>query len=186
MVSVDAAIKRIEKRLEEENRRQEDLFIAKRIEELKKKKRREDTEMKKRLEAIRKEIFREETPPQKTVRKEIPSPPGTTSVSPRRISRENFERRYKEYYNKVHEMVQSRWTYPVTPSDDFELIVSIRLDRSGRVIKSWIEKSSGNRLFDESLLMAIQKASPFPPLPEGLKDETYDIGFRFCPGGCVD
>ncbi len=60
-----------------------------------------------------------------------------------------------------------------------EVLVSVRIARDGVLIDSWIEKGSGNRLFDDSALKAVKKAAPFPPLPEAFDGDYLEIGFRF-------
>jgi len=61
------------------------------------------------------------------------------------------------------------------------VLVSITIDRNGRVIALKIEKSSADRLFEDSVRRAILKAEQtFPPPPGGA---TFEYSYRFAPEG---
>ena len=49
----------------------------------------------------------------------------------------------------------------------------------GRVVKTRFEKKSGNVEFDRSVMRAIQKANPLPPLPPGVREPLLTLGIRF-------
>ncbi|MBI5599587.1 MAG: TonB family protein [Deltaproteobacteria bacterium] len=101
------------------------------------------------------------------------------------ITRETIEIRFKDYYNALQEKIHSVWIYPGEARRDINTIVSMRILRSGELKSVWVEKKSGDTLFDESAVKAVKKASPYPPLPTDLKDEFLEVGVRFCPGGCA-
>ena len=110
---------------------------------------------------------------------------GAESGSGGGISRGNVDSRYKAYYSEIRDKVQAAWIYP----EGFEnmkgaIIVSVRIDRSGRLLDSWVNESSGNPNFDASLMDAIKKASPFPPLPSDFEGPYLETGFRFCHPQC--
>lgn len=46
--------------------------------------------------------------------------------------------------------------------------LAFRVDRSGRVLESWIQDSSGSELLDNAALEALDRAQPLPPIPAGL------------------
>ncbi len=101
------------------------------------------------------------------------------------ISRGNVESRYKAYYSSIRDKVQDAWIYP----EGFEnkkvtIIVSVRIARSGKLLDGWVNESSENPRFDQSLLDAIRKASPFPPLPADFEGPYLETGFRFCHPRC--
>ena len=67
----------------------------------------------------------------------------------------------------IIEKIRDEWEIPPDfDSSGLEVEISIKIDRSGKVVYKAIEKSSGNILFDQSALKAISKASPLdiPPL----------------------
>jgi len=67
------------------------------------------------------------------------------------------------------------------------LIVQLRIviEQDGRVSLVRMEKTSGNSYFDDSVLRAINKASPLPIPPEQLRggEDHYEVGFRFYSAG---
>lgn len=78
------------------------------------------------------------------------------------------------YYAQITEKIWKQWMYPGAESTGLETVVSIRIDREGRIVSREVEKSSGNNLFDRSALKALLKASPLPPPPVEL-----EVGVRF-------
>jgi TonB family protein len=89
---------------------------------------------------------------------------------------------YSAYYDQVERAVRENWIPP--QSMDFEkesamTVVSLTLLPDGRVLKSYIEESSGDPQFDQSVMRAILKSTPFPPPPIGLKQQSFEVGLRF-------
>ncbi|GMT48097.1 MAG: hypothetical protein IEMM0007_1663 [bacterium] len=81
------------------------------------------------------------------------------------------------YYSLVKERVWSEWVFPeFRTGQGLETVVDIKVYKNGRVKIQGIKKSSGNTLFDRSVLRAISKASPLPPPPY-----TLEIAVRFTP-----
>jgi len=81
------------------------------------------------------------------------------------------------YYSLVQERVWSEWVFPGFRTEEgLEAVVDIKIYKDGRVKIQGIKKSSGNTLFDRSVLRAIAKASPLPPPPYEL-----EIAVRFTP-----
>jgi len=92
------------------------------------------------------------------------------------------EIQYKQYHDQVYVQVRGSWIQP----PDIELgregrmtVVSISMLPDGRIVKSYIEESSGNARFDQSVMRAIIKSSPLPPPPIGLDEQRYELGLRF-------
>ncbi len=78
------------------------------------------------------------------------------------------------YYAQITRQIWSQWVYPELAKVKLEMIISIKIDKGGKIIAKEIEKSSGNRLFDRSALKAVANASPLPPPPFAM-----EIGVRF-------
>lgn len=173
--SVDLALKNIEKKLQKKS---DNDLVASRIEGMKKT--REGgaaKETSSAVDEIKKRISAQSKgnpSGQATAAAKVVS--GSTGAS-----REALEAQYHAYYGLIRDRIQENWRYPYR-DDKVMIIVYIKLARDGRVISSRIEESSGNGLFDESLLSAIKKASPFAPLPQGFQDEYLEAELRFCPG----
>jgi len=92
------------------------------------------------------------------------------------------EIKYSAYYDQVERAVRENWSPP--QNMDFEddsamTVVSLTLLPDGRVLKSYIEEPSGDPQFDQSVMRAILKSTPFPPPPIGLKQQSFELGLRF-------
>ncbi|HEX7533977.1 MAG TPA: cell envelope integrity protein TolA [Syntrophales bacterium] len=85
------------------------------------------------------------------------------------------------YYSLIWSRIKGKWTLPqgILPRENIDAVVQARILRNGTVVDLSFEKPSGNRYFDESAMKAIKKASPFPPLPDSIRDNNIDVGIRF-------
>ncbi|MBF0558590.1 MAG: TonB C-terminal domain-containing protein [Nitrospirae bacterium] len=81
-----------------------------------------------------------------------------------------------DYYAIVGEKIAQQWIFPDTLHADLETVVSIRIRADGSITIEKVEKSSGNPLFDRSVMRAINMASPLPP---PLRE--MEMGLRFNP-----
>ena len=63
-----------------------------------------------------------------------------------------------------------------------ETVVIITISRNGTILDTQFEKKSGDANLDRSVLRAIKKAGPLPPLPAGLGGKQLELGIRFIPG----
>lgn len=92
--------------------------------------------------------------------------------------------KHKIYYNLIWKRIRSVWVLPdaaLAGQKNLEAIIGIRISPNGQIEDIQFEKKSGNPIFDESALRAIQKANPLPPLPPGFEGERFDVGVRFTP-----
>ncbi len=89
-----------------------------------------------------------------------------------------------EYYNTVGSMIRSEWIFPGQAVTGLQAIVTIKIAPDGKLLAMRVEHASGNTLFDQSAVKAVEKVGDFPPLPEDIDEEYLEIGIRFCPGGC--
>jgi TonB family protein len=76
---------------------------------------------------------------------------------------------YERYLNQLKKRVESVWKYPEGVSGVQRVAVLFTLDRAGRLVHSEVLESSDARL-NASAVEAMKRASPFPPIPESLKD----------------
>jgi len=76
---------------------------------------------------------------------------------------------YNHYFNQLKRRVQSVWKYPDGISGVQKVYILFSLDRAGKLVLVEILESSDSRL-NASAVEAMRKASPFPPIPETLKD----------------
>lgn len=177
-VDVDSAIADIRERVEE---REELDLVARRIERMKETLAAEDRETSRGLEELKKELASlADAGDEAAERARRPAPSG-------RVTRENLQAKYPEYYRTIHDRVWENWIYPLElGKKDLTIIIAIKIGRGGELLDRRIEVSSGSALFDQSLMNAIAKSAPFPPLPEGFPGDFLDTGLRFCPGCARD
>jgi len=136
------------------------------------------------LDEIKRKVAQREKPEE---RPRSPAPTVSSTTSSRIISSptsqsKQSESRLNEYYSLVWAKIKEEWTLPenlLKERVDLEAIVVIIIEKSGNVKESWLEKSSGDSLYDQMALRAIKKADPLPPFPKELTDSTLEIGFRF-------
>lgn len=173
---LDEAIKKI---ASEVKKKEEQKHLDSRIEEIRKKRAAESKEVESRLESIKKEIESSRT----QVKPAAQTAPVQEAGSRGGMKREDLEAKYPAYFSLIHDRVQDEWSIYSEDLKDSKLsiIVSVRIARSGKLLESHVEKSSGDSHFDESLIKAIRKAE-FPPLPQDFEGESLETGFRFCPG----
>ncbi len=92
--------------------------------------------------------------------------------------------RFSRYYQAVYEKIYQSWILPeyVTEKQGArEAIVVIKIQRDGKILGAEFEKMSGNRQLDSSVMNAIRKADPLPPLPEDFRENVLELGIRFTP-----
>ena len=92
------------------------------------------------------------------------------------------EIQYHSYYNKVEQRVRRNWIPPQSlerSKENVMTIVAITLLPDGRLLKSVIEQTSGDPIFDQSVMRAILKSNPFSPPPIGLTKQDFELGLRF-------
>jgi len=76
---------------------------------------------------------------------------------------------YSNYLNQLKKRVESVWRYPENVTGVQKVAIRFALDRAGKLTLSEVLESSDTRL-NASALEAIKRASPFPAIPESLKD----------------
>jgi TonB family protein len=76
---------------------------------------------------------------------------------------------YNHYLQQLKRRVESVWKYPDDVTGVQKVAVRFILDRAGKLTLAEVLDSSDSRL-NTSAVEAIKRASPFPPIPESLKD----------------
>jgi TonB family protein len=89
----------------------------------------------------------------------------------------------QKYLLDVYEKIKNAWNVPGTAKRELETIVTIKVRKDGRITDINIEKRSGNRVYDESVLRVLRAVEPLPTIPQSLNADSLEIGFRFVPGG---
>ncbi|TMA09265.1 MAG: TonB C-terminal domain-containing protein [Deltaproteobacteria bacterium] len=76
---------------------------------------------------------------------------------------------FNQYLKLIEKRVNSVWRYPEDVSGVQKVTVRFALDRAGKLTQADVLESTDSRL-NSSALEAMKKASPFPPMPESLKE----------------
>jgi TonB family protein len=85
------------------------------------------------------------------------------------------------YYGAIWSRIKAKWAFPggLLPKDDLVAVVHVRIMKNGATEGVSLEKRSSNSFFNDSAVKAVKKASPFPPLPAGIRDTSIEVGIRF-------
>jgi len=114
--------------------------------------------------SIPKELLKAES--LSSLRAEVRSPPeGRPSI----LSHPDFGL----YLDFIKKRVHSAWRYPEGISGVHKIDLVIVLDRGGQLVQVRIVKSGDSKI-DNSAMQAMRRASPFPPIPESLRDLAGD------------
>ena len=82
----------------------------------------------------------------------------------------------------LHDRFFSEWDQPTTSvpaGAKLATVVSLRIEKDGRVSSFKIVRSSGNILIDESVSAAAARVSQVDPLPPGLTAVPYEVRINF-------
>lgn len=92
--------------------------------------------------------------------------------------------RFNRYYTAVYNKIYNSWILPGYGSKrQLEAVVNIRIAKNGKILNTSFEQRSSSAYFDRSVLRAIKKADPLPPLPVGFNEKYLELGIRFIPEG---
>lgn len=86
------------------------------------------------------------------------------------------------YNAEIWHKITQNWAYSEAVAGggyNWEAVVSVKIMKNGDIRELWFETRSGNAYFDDSVLKAIKKSDPLPPLPESFPGPYYEVGFRF-------
>ncbi len=85
------------------------------------------------------------------------------------------------YQMEVEVLIKSNWSFPdaLANKKNIEAVVLLKVKNDGTVTDMELVKSSGNRMFDQSVIKAIEKSKPLPPLPEGYKKRNEELEINF-------
>lgn len=84
------------------------------------------------------------------------------------------------YYNLVKRKIQREWNLTKQDySGNLVAKIGLLIDIDGKVIQTWYKLRSGDGSFDNSALLAIKKAAPYPTPPQSIRKEALTEGFLF-------
>jgi len=76
---------------------------------------------------------------------------------------------FAPYLEMIKRRVESVWDYPEGIVGKQQVNLVFVLDRGGKLVRAEVIDTTHSKL-DQGVLEAVRKASPFPPIPESLKD----------------
>ena len=86
------------------------------------------------------------------------------------------------YMSLIQQKVEQSWLQPPDASKDMKCVVRVNLVPGGYVIQANVVQSSGDPVFDRSVVNAVYKASPLPlPAGNALFAKFQDFQFEFNP-----
>ncbi|PKK84686.1 MAG: hypothetical protein CVT49_02360 [candidate division Zixibacteria bacterium HGW-Zixibacteria-1] len=86
---------------------------------------------------------------------------------------------YPYWFVQAFSKIERNWTNPVYANKPISCIIYFQVIRSGRIIKTEVEKSSGVDAFDSACERAVKLSQPLPPLPNEFTDEIIGIHLEF-------
>ncbi|MDA8087569.1 MAG: energy transducer TonB [Nitrospiraceae bacterium] len=87
----------------------------------------------------------------------------------------------KGYLSQVKGSIWRNWYLPDAKVHGIEATVTIDILKDGTLVAKGFEKRSGNGLFDQSAIRAIQRTAKVPPPPGVLPPGGLEVGFVFNP-----
>ena len=89
--------------------------------------------------------------------------------------------RLMAYQQSLRDKIIETWILPLSAEQrrNLQATAQFQVTRNGDVTQLELVKSSGNALFDASLLRAIRRASPLPSLPDDYALDSLEVVMRF-------
>jgi colicin import membrane protein len=87
---------------------------------------------------------------------------------------------YIRYFNSMQATLKSNWAW-AGPRRKLKALVRFGVKEDGEIVGVKITQSSGEPLYDESVIRAVKKSSPLPAPPENYRKEFSDVEFSFEP-----
>ena len=90
------------------------------------------------------------------------------------LTEEELKKLWSGYTSAVRKMIAQAKVYPSTARDKGQqgkIDISFKLSKHGKLMKLFVEKSSGNNILDDAARNAVKNAGPFPPIPEKLNKQ---------------
>lgn len=103
--------------------------------------------------------------------------PGGEGGTPLITDSANFP--YPWYITQVREALWNSWTSRMPSAGSLRCTVRFSISREGDIKSVSVEKSSGNRLFDNAAESAAQAAAPFAPLPDDFFEDRLTVHVEF-------
>lgn len=86
---------------------------------------------------------------------------------------------YSNYKSTLHTAISAEWDLPKWLLEgNLRAVAHIKIDEAGNLISKEIISSSGNSIYDEKVMEAIEDSAPFSPPPEKFKQIVFYEGVQ--------
>ena len=86
---------------------------------------------------------------------------------------------YPYWYDQTFSKIKSNMRNTVSSDSPLICKVYFEVIQSGRLITVKVVESSGIQQFDDACVLAIERSTPFPPLPRNFREEILGISLPF-------
>jgi colicin import membrane protein len=88
------------------------------------------------------------------------------------------------YQLQIETAIKENWSYPIALIDARggkipEAVIVLSLRSDGKILKVEFKKRSWDRLFNESVLKALERSDPLPEFPPGYKKSSEEVEISF-------
>ncbi len=87
---------------------------------------------------------------------------------------------YIKYFNYMRATLKGNWAW-AGPKHNLKVLVRFGVKENGEIVGAKIVESSGDQMYDESVIRAVRKSSPLPAPPENHRKDFADVEFSFQP-----
>jgi colicin import membrane protein len=89
------------------------------------------------------------------------------------------------YLMVMRDKIESAWHIPFISGakKNLEAKVTVKIRRDGRILDISIDKRSGNRAYDESVLRVLRTIDPLPPIPQTVEEDPLEVEMTLRPEG---
>ncbi len=84
------------------------------------------------------------------------------------------------YWEQIRSRIHQRWFVSgMHHLDLLQVVLAFRVERTGRMNRLIVHRSSGNKEYDLTAQRAVVSAGPFPSFPPAITEDYRDVNFRF-------
>lgn len=89
------------------------------------------------------------------------------------------------YLVAMRDKIETAWHIPFVSGakKSLEAKVTVKIRRDGRIVDISVDKRSGNRAYDESVLRVLRAVDPLPPVPESVDEDPLEVEMTLRPEG---
>ncbi|MCK4936468.1 MAG: TonB family protein [Elusimicrobiales bacterium] len=115
----------------------------------------------------------------KEVQETMREPEALGSAEPSGIRTDFSDFPYPWYISLVRNSLSNKWMTKMPSSGDMRAVIFFSIKRDGTIKNLKVEKTSGNRLFDNAALSSVESAAPFDSLPDDFIEKKLSVHVEF-------